>query len=74
MPNWTDDEGRNHFEKLDCKRCLQTFDVNEVGEIPIHKCHGGYYKSGWNGLCHHAPIKVSDEEVKKSKKKVQETS
>ena len=65
MPNWTDDEARNHFGKLDCKRCLQTFDANEVGEIPIHKCHGGYYKSGWDGLYHHAPIKVSESEKNK---------
>ena len=63
MPNWTDDEGRNHFGMLDCKRCLQAFNTNEAGEVPIHKCLGGYYTSWFVGLHHHAPIKVSEEEV-----------
>ena len=60
MPNWTDDEGRNHFGKIDCKRCLGEFIANENGEVPTHKCLGGHYTSGFDGLYHHAPIKVSE--------------
>jgi hypothetical protein len=59
MPNWTDDEGRNHFGKIDCKRCNQEFNHNEVGEVPVHECIGGYYTSGFDGVQHHAPLKAA---------------
>lgn len=58
MPNWTDDEGNNWFNKLECKRCLKIFDIDENGEIPIHKCIGGYYKSVSKPPEHHYPVKV----------------
>ena len=64
MPNWTDDEGRNHFGKIDCKRCSRAFTYNEVGEVPVHECLGGTYTSGFDGLYHHAPIKVSKKRTK----------
>ena len=35
MPNWTDDEGRDWFDKIECKRCLQRFDAVD-GEVPEH--------------------------------------
>ena len=64
MPNWTDDEGRNHFGKIDCKRCSQEFTYNEVGEVPVHECIGGYYTSGFDGVQHHSPIKVPTKAAK----------
>ena len=45
MPNWIDDNDFSWFGKLECKRCLQVFTVDKSGEVPTHKCIGGYYKS-----------------------------
>ena len=34
MPNWSDDEGRSYFSKVECKRCLQDFDYDKkTGEL-----------------------------------------
>ena len=59
MPNWTDDEGRDWFDKIECKRCLQRFGTVD-GEVPEHDCNGGRFKSGPDpdGVTHHAPIYV----------------
>lgn len=43
MPNWIDDCGRNWFNKIECKRCLVTFKI-ENDEVPIHTCLG---ENGW---------------------------
>lgn len=45
MPNWTDDEGTNWFNKLECKRCLGLFEIDSTGEIPVHSCLGSLFKS-----------------------------
>lgn len=57
MPNWTDDEGRNWFGKLECKRCLQIFEAGPDGEIPVHDCLGGRYRSESSGGEYHYPVK-----------------
>lgn len=58
MPNWIDENGFNWFGKLECKRCLKIFKSDKNGEIPIHKCLDGYYKSGTVNDVHHSPIFV----------------
>jgi len=67
MPNWTDKTGFSWFSKLECKRCLGVFEQNEKGEVPIHKCLGGYYTSETVGDTYHYPVKVSSKEVLKKK-------
>jgi len=55
MPNWIDDEGYNWYGKLECKRCLGRFDTDKDGEVPTHRCLGGWYKSeSYGGLWHQA--------------------
>ena len=62
MPNWTDEDGKNWYGKLECKRCLNVFEhVN--GEVPIHKCIDGYYKSEYVNGVHHYPVPVSKKEL-----------
>lgn len=63
MPNWTDDEGRSWFNKLECKRCLGSYEAIN-GEIPKHQCIGGFYKSHTfttkdGHVEYHQPVKVS---------------
>lgn len=59
MPSWTDENGYDWFNKLECKRCLQRFDAVN-GEVPEHDCLGGRFKSGPdpNGTTNHTPIYV----------------
>lgn len=64
MPNWIDDEGYNWFGKLQCKRCSGRFDAVK-GEIPVHDCIGGRYKSASYGSEYHVPVWVSDFEYSK---------
>jgi hypothetical protein len=45
MPNWSDDNGFSWYKKLECKRCLGIYDTDNEGEIPVHECLDGYYKS-----------------------------
>ena len=64
MPSWTDDEGFNWFNKLECKRCLSVFESNNKGEVPIHQCvDGKYYTSGYVNSVHHYPVEVSKQEM-----------
>lgn len=58
MPNWTDDEGNNWQGKIKCKRCLQVFKYDKDGEVPLHVCHGGWYKSESKYPEWHEPIFV----------------
>lgn len=73
MPSWTDEGGNDWFGKLQCKRCLQKFDAVE-GEVPIHRCHGGWFTSKttrneFGFATHHDPVQVKDDDVPKSAKK-----
>lgn len=56
-PNWTDDDGRDWFNKLECKRCLHVFDAVD-GEVPEHDCIGSRWKSESKDGEHHTPIQV----------------
>lgn len=59
MPSWTDDEGYNWFNKLECKRCLQRFGVDKRGEVPVHDCIGGRYRSESDVGEYHYPVRVA---------------
>ena len=59
MPNWTDETGYDWFNKLECKRCLNRFEIDKRGEIPVHDCHGGRYDSVSTGGEWHLPRKLS---------------
>lgn len=63
MPNWTDERGRSSFNKLDCKRCLKEFEADDHGEVPIHECLDGWYRSESSGGIWHYPVKVKRSEV-----------
>ena len=72
MPNWTDEEGNNWFGKLECKRCLDTFDTDQQGEIPVHKCLDGYCKSFTNlrvSDVYHDVARATEQEIKEFLKK-----
>jgi hypothetical protein len=58
MPSWTDEEGYNWFNKLECKRCLQRFDADKRGEVPVHDCIGGRFRSDSDAIEHHYPVRV----------------
>lgn len=56
MPNWTDESGFSWFNKLRCKRCLEIFEYNEVGEVSVHECLGGYSTSKTVDGVSHYPV------------------
>lgn len=64
MPNWSgEDSSDSTFGVLECKRCLQDFQLDELdesGEIPPHECLGEIWKSGSfpRDVCHR-PVKVN---------------
>lgn len=61
MPNWTDDEGTSWFSLLECKRCLKNFTAVD-GEVPVHLCIGGYYRSISGRGVWHQPIRCKGAE------------
>jgi hypothetical protein len=62
MPNWSDDEGRSYFGKIECKRCLQDFEYDKkTGEVPVHKCvDGKLWTSAYMNGTHHYPVRVKE--------------
>lgn len=65
MPNWTDEDGTDWFNKIECKRCLERFDVFK-GEVPSHRC-GGYYRSESSYGEYHYPVLVREYTVYEKK-------
>jgi hypothetical protein len=67
MPSWTDENGNSWFGKLECKRCLQSFAMVD-GEVPLHQCSGGWFKSATTNYCgnitYHDPVEATQEELK----------
>ena len=64
MPNWTDDEGNNWFNRTECKRCLKVFELKD-GEIPVHECIGGRFCSKSSYGEYHLPVYVGPSQSKK---------
>ena len=68
MPSWTTESGFDTFGKLECKRCLEWFEIFD--EIPVHECVGGVLcRSESAGGFHHVAVIVprNSIDVKKAK-------
>ena len=54
--------GSNWFGMLQCRRCLKRFKADVDGEVPVHECIGGLYRSVSDVGVYHIPVEVDDDE------------